>query len=300
MTSADHEKIDVKVIKEDAQWLSKNVKINILAALRITIIEFQSRSSRHLTGPLSSQDATNLQEAAGLGNGQGAAAFLTDLGAAGAADAEQIWDKFDNVEAKKHRLIDTYFSERRHFMMVANYALSIKLYDQLPIFTRGDSKLAQLYRLKPSSQAKDETETLLPAYLEVLSNSMGSLEAGIGSLTDDSLLLVEDVEMDWITTLLTEAVHVCSIILHLADSHHEDYAPSACVSQWFALMEAYPFFDNIPLVSIDWIYPKGYATADESQDQRRNCRAHIAPENISCCCLYRLAQADTVHCLPRR
>jgi nuclear pore complex protein Nup188 len=192
-----------------------------------------------------------LQEAAGLGNGQGAAAFLTELGAAGASDAEEIWNKFDNVEAKKRRLVDTYFSERRHFLMVANYALSIKLYDQLPIFTKGDGQLAQLYRLKPSSQAKDDTETLLPAYLSVLSDAMVNFEAGLGSLTDDSLLLVDDVEMDWMTTLLTEAVHACSIILHLADSHHEDYVPSGCVAQWFALMEAYSFFDNIPLVSSD-------------------------------------------------
>ncbi|KMQ81421.1 pom34-binding nucleoporin component, partial [Lasius niger] len=54
---------DAETIKKDAQWLSTNAKVNLVAALRIAVIEIQSRASRHLMGPLSSQDITNLQEA---------------------------------------------------------------------------------------------------------------------------------------------------------------------------------------------------------------------------------------------
>lgn len=248
VTSADSERVDIKIIKEDAQWLSKNVKINLVAALRIVIVEFQSRSSRYLLGPLSSQDATNLQEAAGLASGNGMS-LLSELGAATATDAEQILADFETVDARKKRLVETYFEERRNFMMVADYAHSIKLYGQLPIFTRVDRKLSQLYRLSSPTQAKDEIETLLPAYMKVLSDSLESLDGGLQSLTDDQVVLVDDLELDWVFTVLTETVHGMSVILQLADCNDLDYAPSGTVHQWFALMETYSFFYNIQAVS---------------------------------------------------
>ncbi|KJZ72854.1 hypothetical protein HIM_07798 [Hirsutella minnesotensis 3608] len=235
---------DTKHLKEDSEWLSKNAKINLLAALRVAIVELQSRPFRHLMGPLSSQDAANLQEAAGLQNGQGTS-FLSDLGAASALDSDEISANFDKTESRRRRLFATFLAERRSFMMAMDYLQSIKLYSRLPIFVRADSDLVALYGLKAPAKGKDVAASLLPAYLKVVSSCMGNIEAGLSCMTDDSLLLVDDVELDWLRTLLTEVIHALSVVFQLVDTLGSDFPPSAAITQWFSLMDLYNFFDAI-------------------------------------------------------
>jgi nuclear pore complex protein Nup188 len=244
VTSASTDRHDINVFKEDAKWLSRNAKVNLVAALRVVIIEYQSRSSRHLLGPLSSHDAANLQEAAGLQNGQGSA-FLSDMGASAALDADEISAEFENSESKRRRLFDTLLTERRFFIMAADYATSIKLYQRLPIFAPGDDRIADLYKLKLSAQPRDEMEDLLPAYLDVVSSSMSGIEAGMKAFTDEALLLNDEVEIDWLRSLLTEVVHSLSVVLQLVDCYGSDFPPSSVINQWFSLMEIYGFFDSI-------------------------------------------------------
>ena len=244
VASASTAKYDVKTIKEDAEWLSKNAKVNLVAALRVAAVDVQSRALRHLLGPLSSQDATNLQEAAGLQIGQGSS-FLSDLGAATALDADEISAIFERAESRRQRLFDTYLTERRSFMMAMDYMYSVKLYGRLPIFTSVTEKLAPLYKLKEAAPAKDETASLLPAYMKVITVCMGTIEAGFGSLTDDSLLLADDIELDWLRSLLTEVVHGLSVMFQIVDSLGTDFPPSGAINQWFSLMDAYNFFDSI-------------------------------------------------------
>ncbi|KAL7900857.1 nucleoporin subcomplex protein binding to Pom34 domain-containing protein [Trichoderma sp. SZMC 28014] len=245
VTSASTDRHDINVFKEDAKWLSRNAKVNLVAALRVVIIEYQSRSSRHLLGPLSSHDAANLQEAAGLQNGQGAA-FLSEMGASAAFDADEISAEFENSESKKRRLFDTLLTERRFFIMAADYATSIKLYKRLPIFAPGDDSIADLYNLKkPSAQLRDEMEDLLPAYLGIVASSMSGIEAGMRAFTDEALLLNDEVELDWLRSLLTEIVHSLSVVLQVVDCYGNDFPPSGSINQWFSLMEIYGFFDSI-------------------------------------------------------
>ncbi|GFP57288.1 nucleoporin NUP188 [Trichoderma asperellum] len=245
VTSASTDRHDINVFKEDAKWLSRNAKVNLVAALRVVIIEYQSRSSRHLLGPLSSHDAANLQEAAGLQNGQGAA-FLSEMGASAALDADEISAEFENSESKKRRLFDTLLTERRFFIMAADYATSIKLYKRLPIFAPGDDSIADLFKLKkPSAQLRDEMEDLLPAYLDIVASSMSGIEAGMRAFTDEALLLNDEVELDWLRSLLTEIVHSLSVVLQVVDCYGTDFPPSGAINQWFSLMEIYGFFDSI-------------------------------------------------------
>ncbi|KAF4986921.1 hypothetical protein FGRMN_10616 [Fusarium graminum] len=232
---------DVGSIKKDAEWLSKNAKINLVAALRVVVVEYQSRPARHLSGPLSSQDAKNLQEAAGLNNGQ-SSGFLMDLGSAAALDAEEIWAEFEKPETRQRRLFDTYLTERRFFMMSADYANSIKLYGRLPTFAKADLDLAKTYGL--TLPTRDDAEPLLPTYLQILTDSMSCIESGLKAVTDEAWV-TEEVELDWLRTLLTEAIHALSVVFQIVDSFGDDFAPSSAVNQWFSLMEVYRFFDAV-------------------------------------------------------
>ncbi|KAG6038763.1 hypothetical protein E4U41_003719 [Claviceps citrina] len=244
VASVATERYGIDVLKDDAQWLRRSAKLNLVAALRIAMLELQSRPSLHLMGPLSTQDATNLQEAAGIQNGH-RTSFLADLGAGVALDADEISTNFEKADSRKRRLFDIFLSERRYFLMTMDYLQSIRLYGRLPIFSIGDKKLVRLYRLKASPNVKDDSVSYLSAYLRTATSNMTSLEAGLRSITDDKMLLQDDVELDWLRTLLTEVVHSLSVVFQIVDSLGNDFPPSSVISQWFSLMDMYKFFDTI-------------------------------------------------------
>lgn len=244
VASAAANKADIKVLKEDAEWLSKNAKINLVAALRVVVVEHQSRATRHLLGPLSSQDATNLQEAAGLKDGQGAA-FLSNIGAASPQDADEIAAEFEKEESRRRRLFETLLAERRYFMMAMDYANTLKLFAKYPFHFDGSDDLFDLFGFKKSSNQKEEIESLLPVYLETFTRCTKGIESGLNALTDDKLLATELFEIDYLRTLLTEATHTLSVIFQLVESLDVHFAPASVVSQWFSLMEVYNFFDSI-------------------------------------------------------
>lgn len=243
MTPTD-DRFDLNTIKDDAKWLSKNAKINLVSALRIVVVEIQSRPSKHLVGALSSQDATNLQEAAGLENGQGSS-IISELGGTAAPDAEELWAEFEKPDSRRNRLFETYLSERRNFMMAAEYALAIPLYHDLPILAPLGKAIQDTYRLKLSTRPKEDLEALLSAYLDAVATRMKWVESGLNSQTDDKLLNIEQVELDWLRTLLTEVTHALSVIFQVVDSMGAEFAPSSSVNQWFGLMDLYGFFDRL-------------------------------------------------------
>ncbi|KAK2606003.1 hypothetical protein QQS21_003629 [Conoideocrella luteorostrata] len=244
VTSASADKYDIKLLKEDAQWLSKSAKLNLVAALRIAVLELQFRPSLHLVGPLSSQDAKNLQEAAGIQKGQ-RTSFMTDLGPGAALDADEIISEFEKPDSRRQRLFDIFLSERQYLMMTMGYLQSIRLYGRLPIFARDGDKLAPFYRLKISPNLKDESVSFLSGYLKIVTTCMASLEAGLISITDDGLLLRDEIELNWLRTLLTEVIHSLSVVFQVVDSLGNDFPPSSVINQWFSLMDMYNFFDTI-------------------------------------------------------
>lgn len=242
VASAAAKKADVATLKSDAEWLSKNAKINLVAALRVVVVELQSRATRQLLGPLSSQDATNLQEAAGLKDGQDAA-FLSNIGAADARDADEIATDFEKQDSRRRRLFETLLVERRCFMMAMSYANTLKLYNRYTFHIEGLGNLSERFGFAKSANQKEEIESLLSVYLETLTRCTKGIESGLNAVTDDTLLSTEEFEVEWLRTLLTEATHALSVIFQLVDSLGSHFAPPSIVSQWFSLMEAYNFFD---------------------------------------------------------
>lgn len=239
---------DVAKIKEDAQWLSKNAGINLVAALRLVVIEIQSRSRRQLTDALSSQDAANLREAAGLSNGQ-AAALFPGIEFGTTVDADEVSADFETTEARQRRLFDTLLTERRYFMMAADYFHSIRLYDQLPFNTTVIvDQLTELYNIQPPSHPKTELGKTLSAYMQYVADSMRRIESGVASVTDEQSLRGDQFEIAWLTTSLVEIVHALSVIFQVVDSMDKDFVLASIVNQWFSMMELYSFFDPIQSV----------------------------------------------------
>ena len=256
VTSTSNSRYDIKDIKEDAEWLKKNAGINLVAALRLVMVEFQSRPHHHLTGPLSSHDATNLKEAAGLTSGQGGGNLL-DLDGAGTRDADAIQADFDSLESRRHRLFSTYLSERKYFLLTADYVSSIRLYEQFPIHTSLSENPATLYNMKLPTKPKDELETLLENYLHVVDAAMKLIGDGSSAVVSDKLLADDEVEINWLHSFMTEALHALLVVFQLADCFGKDFPPSTAVNHWFLLMENYTFFGAFQAVSIQLLKASG-------------------------------------------
>ncbi|KAG7115080.1 Nucleoporin like protein [Verticillium longisporum] len=147
VTPTPNGKYDIGTIKGDATWLSKAGNVNLIAALRIVVLEFQARPAAHLAGPLSTQDAVNLQEAAGVSNSQSSS--LVPISGA-TMDADAIWAAFDKEEAKRLRIFQTYLSERRYLAMAAD-------------LTHGETLRHQPKAITGTEEASEATYPVLPA-----------------------------------------------------------------------------------------------------------------------------------------
>ncbi|PKS10052.1 hypothetical protein jhhlp_004677 [Lomentospora prolificans] len=252
VTPKSNGKYDVKTVKEDAQWLSKNARINLLAALRIVAIELQSRATFHLAGPLSLQDSLNLQDAAG-GNEVQSTSIVATLATPGSVDADALWDEFQKEESRRARIYVTYLYERRFFLMVANYIHSIIFYERLPIATETPLlNLRELYGLpRPMSREDDTTgrrgfvEKTVAVYLDLLGELTNSLDGGLEATTDDPLVIQDDVAIDWLRTEVDQAVHATLVVFQALDYMRGALVNPKIVSRWFSMMKIHCFFEQL-------------------------------------------------------
>lgn len=246
VTPTSNDQYDIKTIKEDALWLTKNAGINEVDALRIVVIEFQARPQSHLSGALATQDAINIQQAVGA-DGTQANALLAFVNAADTGDAEKIWTDFNTETARRRRLTEFYLSERRHFTLFLDSffdlilgessgqksprALDDKLHQQLQQATFGDKA--------PRDVRNVTREELLATYLAALPECLVRAEKG-----PDSLLTGVDLELEWLRTAVTETLHLMAAVFQLVDLF-EYFCPATIVSTWFKFADTYGFMDRV-------------------------------------------------------
>jgi nuclear pore complex protein Nup188 len=233
-------------IKNDARWLSKNVNINEVAALRIVLVEYQARAHSHLTGPLSTQDVANIQEAAGVGDAQ-ASAILALLNVTTVADAEATWADFESEASRRQRLLATYFSERQSFLGAADALITFLIYSQpsraLDPLCRAVGKEAFDFDESAVPPNKSGLEALAPTYIRLLIDCAKRTQTMPESL--DKSILTDQLEIAWLRTALAEAIHAMSLVFQILDLNDSIFAPPEVVTQWFALMDAFEFFEPV-------------------------------------------------------
>lgn len=254
-------------LKDDARWLSTNLNLNEVAALRIVLVEYQSRAHSHLTGPLSTQDVANIQEAAGVGDAQ-ASAILALLNVTSAVDAESTWADFESEARRRQRLLSTYLSERRSFLGAVD-ALVTFLVISGPSPTHPESAglrravLKEAFGLDELTPLSDRSRlaALAPTYIGILDGCLTRAQTVPGSL--DRQFLTEQLEVDWVRTALTEAVHAMSLAFQVLDCEYPVFTSTALVSQWFALMDTYQFLEPVVGVRISILpcAPSSYRAA---------------------------------------
>ncbi|KAK3944276.1 nucleoporin subcomplex protein binding to Pom34-domain-containing protein [Diplogelasinospora grovesii] len=235
---------DTNEIKKDAQWLSKSVNIDEIAALRIVVVEFQSRAQSHLTGPLSTQDVVNVQEAAGVSDAQ-ASSISALLNVATVTDAEATWSDFEQEPRRRQRLLATYLSERRCFLSSADALLTFVLHNTAPgpVAVLRQSVAKSAFDHDDNNPEVTEFEKLLPRYMELLADCINRSQTGPTAV--DQQLLTEQLEVDWFRTCLTEAIHAMALIFQILDLSQGIFTTSDVVAQWFKFLDAYQFLDTL-------------------------------------------------------
>jgi nuclear pore complex protein Nup188 len=241
VTPTPNPKYDVKAIKEDAIWLSKNARVNLLAALRVVVIEFQSRPRSQLTGPISSQDVANLQEAAGATSAQ-TSTILPGLNLASTRDAADIQADFEKEESRRRRIFQTYLTERRYFSMSVDYLFTLMLHEQLPscptteATTKIRNSCLEAYGLTsqtPSAEAPARTyHALISQYFTIVADSIKSCE-DITSVAEDQILHDDEMQLEWMKTFLAEAIHAMTVSYQLLDLSSQVLVSAELVRQWF-------------------------------------------------------------------
>jgi len=259
VTPTPNDRYDIRAIKEDAAWLSQCVNIGEVAALRIVAVELQSRPQSHLTGPLSSQDVVNIREAAGS-DGLTPSSVLAAVDITAVPDAAALWSQFDKQESRRSRLLSTYLSERRYFMMSVDYIISLMLQSEWPASTPDSVRslhkdiLEAAYGL--GQDADIDAQALMPVlstYLETLQACIRRCHASVDSVFKDQAAISDDLAFDWVRTSLTEAVHCMTVVFQILDLSSDGFATSNTASRWFQIMEEWGFLDSLTSVRMPLI-----------------------------------------------
>lgn len=251
VTPTPNEKYDIKAIKEDSLWLSSSFGINEVAALRIVVIEFQSRPQSHLAGPFSTQDIINLHQAVGA-DGTQANTLLAFVNAADTADADAIWADFNTQAGRRRRLVDLCMSERRYFMASVDGVLTLTLNEASPDTDAAKAELSAevlmaVFGQKQPGDVRSDTrslEKLVSTYLELVPECLADPDTHSPAAFKDVNILSEELGLVWTRASLTETLHLLASIFRIIDLF-PTFLSADIVSNWFRFVDAYGFLDQL-------------------------------------------------------
>lgn len=248
VTPTPNEKYDINIIKKDALWLSKNARINEVAALRVVVVEHQSRPASQLLGPISNQDVANLRAAAGAGNAQ-TSNIIPGLSLAGSLDASEIQADFDKPESRRRRIFQTYLSERRYYAATNDYIFTLMLQDKFPTSPATEASnairqsLLDAYGISSKQPQKSTIDiptktchALIAQYTSLLPDCIQRSRTSLESFVDDKDLVTEDGQELWMHMSLTEMLHRMTILFQILDRSSDSFVSDTIARQWFSLV----------------------------------------------------------------
>lgn len=270
-TASPDAQYNIEEIKEDALWLSKEGKIDELSALRIVVVECQSRSATQLLAPFSDEELTNIREAAESGkytNPLPISQLLCGL------DADAFQKEFNDSKSRKQRILHVYLSEKRHFLKCSQTCFEIVLANA---YREENESISPGWLAEILSQVtryfirRDTTENFLLMGIKSIGENAKNLDSGSGWILGSAVQ--EDLEIDWSRSQITEAIHSMELVwLHVNYIVH--YPSSQVALQWCNLLQSCNFFDRFDAVCFPYV----------AEDQSANfCEGGPSHANIVQC-----------------
>ena len=262
VTPDPHARYNIKQIQDDALWLSQETKIDEIAALRVAVIERQTRPAAQLL-----QGST--VEQTPLGSGTNGTLFGRDLIQEGYTSTHvgsglrtENTAANENEIPRKRRLVDIFLSECRHILKCSEYILAYALCsaDDDGVISSYNPKensarwlraigLNLLSTWAPenlgTSTPHDHRSTFLNGGVDGIRARLESLRNGCGwSGMEDEL---EEVEIAWGSNQIIEVIHIMQILQDLLQSSGS-IMQAEVVLPWFRLMSECSFFEGFHLV----------------------------------------------------
>ena len=250
---------DIGQIKEDTLWLSKETKIDEVSALRIAVLEWQTRPAvQLLRGSL-------IDETAPLGNGIGGSQLQASFSGA----ASSLFGKssglgvnapglFNDAALRQRRLLETYLSERRYILKTSEYitfAASFQSQTGSPDNATNQASTwleevgtAIISTWKGDGPAQAKSKNFVGEAVDALRSRIESLMRGSGWSSDESQQ--EQIELAWAKNQILEMIHIMQILLIRLDSSLTKLMTPDSILPWYRLMNECGFFNSLQLVSL--------------------------------------------------
>lgn len=251
---------DVKQLKDDTIWLSKETSIDEMAALRIAMLEWQMRSCVQL---LQENTADELAQKNITGRSGSLQTTRPSPRSSVLVKSSRLEEgdpgTFDSLQSRQKRLLKVYLSERRYIIKTSEYVASRarcqashkgrerpkdKAVASLDwVQEIGDAILADW---KADSVSSKGGKNHIVSAVDALQTRATGLEQGTGWFKDQGLQ--EDMEAAWASNQILEMIHIMGTILVLLDSSTKLTRSDAFLS-WFRFMNRYAFFEVFEPVS---------------------------------------------------
>lgn len=250
---------DIGQIKEDTLWLSKETKIDEVSALRIAVLEWQTRpAAQLLRGSLVDEIAPL---ANGIGGSQLQASFsgaASSLFAKSSGPAVNAPALFNDAGLRRRRLLETYLSERRYILKTSEYiifAASCKTQKGSSNNAANQASnwleevgAAVISTWKGDGPAQSKSKHFVGEAVDALRFRIESLMRGSGWSSDESQQ--EEIEVAWARNQILEMIHIMQILLIRLESSLTKLMVPGSVLPWYRLMNECGFFNSLQLVSL--------------------------------------------------
>ena len=241
---------NTKEIQEDSLWLSKTVNIDEIAALRVVVIEWQTRSTARLLRDSPGRNATNPVQSM-VADGR-----YSKIGnATGAGGRDSPFHK--DSSKRRLSLLEIYLSERMYLLKTSEYILS----DQLDSRARDEQGKDSSRRSARPEWLEETGQNLLSAWdldkhRKDKVKGKGFFSVILHGLHDrvqrasrecpwdlpDNIS--DDIEPLWTTNQVLEMVHILQIAVSLLQASKTSMDFETVVA-WFRLMGDTAFFESL-------------------------------------------------------
>ena len=253
MTPSPQERYDIKQIQGDALWLSKETNIDEVAALRVVVLEWQSRPGLKLLLGDPDEDATIAKDESGLLS----RLFLTSTSQSSALarslrHSKDVSEKLEKPDIRRHRLLELYLSERQYILKTSEFAIFTALCEITSPAGQGKSGWLEglghdiLTAWNVYGHARGSKENFFVTAVNALTTRIQALENGSGWFKDQGPQ--EELETVFARAQILEMIHIMRIILVLLESSTK-VSRSDAVLAWFRFMASFGFFESFEPVS---------------------------------------------------
>lgn len=255
---------DIKELQEDSLWLSKEAKIDEIAALRIVVLEWQTRPLNRLLQCSSYDEITKLGRTIGSSSLQ--TSFSISRSSISNEQAALVGDKqlFDSSQSRRLRLLYIYLSERLYILKVSEWVVFGALYEaSLHKISESSERLESdlpdrlgwaeelgndiLSAWNLNGVARENGKNFIVNAVDALQSRVENLEKGQEWLHDDELK--EDVELVWGRNQLLEIIQIMQLILTLLNASTKLTRADTFLA-WFKFMGKHDFFQTFKPVSV--------------------------------------------------